>query len=257
MVYTSYEMIRDCRINTPAGWRYFVRQYTPVVRRVLTHYAGSDTQLERVLRSVGKAESELFQRLEPLPERPFVAELRQSVVAQVPLPDASLHLDLEQLTAALGTLTLVEKQVVWLETMEYGAGVSGEMLRMSPATVEKIRGRAAEAIRGQVDGWNERLLADNGPALGRAAASGGGAECLPAKAFLDVVDGRATWRGREEMERHVLGCWHCIDHFCRLSEVVELLRGVQPLTEEEAAPLDALLGIPAEKRGGWRRLFGG
>ncbi len=48
--------------------------------------------------------------------------------------------------------------------------------------------------------------------------------------------GRTTWRGRETMEQHVLRCWHCIDHFSRMVEVVELIRGVQPLTEEQAAP---------------------
>jgi hypothetical protein len=257
MIYTSYEMIRDCRANVATGWGYFLRQYVPVVRRILEHYAGTAEALESVLSSVAKPDSVLFQRLDPVPERPFVAELRQSVLAALPLADAGLPLDLEQVAAALEPFTIVEKQVAWLEGMNYSAPATGEMLRMSAATVEKIRSRAAERIRTHVDGWNADLLAKNGFALGREAASAGGKDCLPAKTFLDVIDGRATWRGREEMERHILGCWHCIDHFCRLHEVVELLRGIQPLTEEEAAPFDRLSGIVAEKRAGWRRLFGG
>ena len=257
MIYTSYEMIRDCRANTASGWRHFLRHYVPVVRRILAHYAGTEGALETELASVGKANSVLFQRLEPLPERPFVAELRQSVLAGFPCPAARLPLDLEQVAKALEPLTIVEKQAAWLEGMQYGASATGEMLRMSGATVEKIRGRAAECIRAHVEGWNTALLAENGLALGREAASARGKDCLPAKTFLDVIDGRATWRGREEMERHVLGCWHCIDHFCRLHEVVELLRGIEPLTEEEAAPFDTLLGVRTEKRGGLRRLFGG
>jgi hypothetical protein len=150
----------------------------------------------------------------------------------------------------------VEKQTAWLEGMGYSSAETGEMLRMAPATVEKIRAHAAERIRSHVDGWNVRLLADNGPELGRAATAAKTGECLPAKTFLDVVDGRMPWRGREQMEQHVLGCWHCIDHFCRLLEVVELLRRVQPLTEEEAAPFDRILGIADRKPGGWKRWFG-
>jgi hypothetical protein len=49
-----------------------------------------------------------------------------------------------------------------------------------------------------------------------------------------VIDGRATWRGREEMESHVKGCWHCLDRYCRLLEVVDVLRGSKPLPDIEA-----------------------
>ena len=257
MIYTCYEMVRDCRTNLPEGWRYFVRQYVPAIRKLMEHYGNGEARLERVLAAVHQPESSLFQVMEPAPERPFVAELRQRVVAEMDHPAPSMELALDAVAAAWEPLTLVEKQAAWLETMRYRPAETGEMLRMSAATVGKIRTRAAELIRGQVDAWNTRLLAENGPALGRAAAAAHGGDCLPAKAFLDVLDGRATWRGREQMEQHVLGCWYCIDHFCRLLEVVEVLRGIRPLTEEEAVPLDRYLGIEMVERSGWRRWFGG
>jgi hypothetical protein len=254
MIYTSYEMMRDCRSNLAVGRRHFVRQYVPTVKKMLAHY-GAENELERLLTTLSKPESLLFQA-EPVPERPFVAELRQAVMAELAAPPAELELELEALAKALESLTLVEKQVVWLEGMRYTLAETGEMLRMSPATVEKIRGRAGELIRAQVDHWNARLVSENGRTLGREAAAKGGAECLGWKTFLDIVDGRMAWLGREQMERHVHSCWHCIDHFCRLLEVVELLRGLKPLTEEEAAPFDKLLGIEAEKKTGWRKWLG-
>jgi hypothetical protein len=111
-------------------------------------------------------------------------------------------------------------------------------------------------IRGKVDAWRRTLMSDNGLALGRAAGAAKTEECLPAKAFLDILDGRTTWVGREEMERHVNSCWHCIDHFCRMLEVVEVMRGIRTLTEGEAQPWRHLLGLPeAQKRTGWKRLF--
>jgi hypothetical protein len=126
---------------------------------------------------------------------------------------------------------------------------------MAPKTVEKIRDKAGELIRGKVDAWRRDLLANNGLALGRAAAAAGGKDCLSAKIFLDVLDGRANWQGRSEMEQHVRGCWHCIDHFSRMAEVVELIRDIEPLRETEAAPFRKLLGVDAEKRPVWKRWF--
>jgi hypothetical protein len=87
MIYTSYEMIQDCRANRPEGWSYFLTNYLPVVRQFLKHYfpdrAADQSLLERVLRV------NLFQSLDPAPERTFVAELRQHVLRAVEADRAS------------------------------------------------------------------------------------------------------------------------------------------------------------------------
>ena len=260
MIYTCYEMIRDCRAGRPAGWSYFLAQYVPVVQRFLKHYfpeRESGALIERVLVELYQPESSLFQSLDPAPERAFVAELRQRVVSVVEGGSASatpdIPIDIEALGAALEPLTLTEKLVIWFETMRYGDADAGRMLRMSPETAEKIRARGAELIRAGVDSWRSTLLADNGTLLGRAATAMSTEDCVPAKTFLDVIDGRATWRGREEMERHVKGCWHCLDRYCRLLEVVDVLRGSKPLAEAEAAGYRRLLGIEIPKRSFWKR----
>ncbi len=258
MIYTCYEMARDCRADRAEGWSYFVSNYVPVVRNLVSHYGTDDgALLDRVLVGIRKPESSLFQTLEPVPERWFLAELRQKVLAELDSPAAEIGIDLETVASALEPLTMVEKQAAWTESMRYRPEQAGPMLRMAPQTVQKIRDRAAELIRGKVDSWRRTLLADNGSPLGRAAAATGGKECLSPKTFLDILDGRMTWQGREQLERHVTGCWHCIDHLCRMVEIVELLRGIQPLTEPEAAPYHALLGIQPQKRSAWKRLLGG
>jgi hypothetical protein len=256
MIYTCYEMIRDCRAGRAEGWSYFVAHYVPVARKLLAHYgAGLDGEavLKRVLLAVRQPEDSLFQSLDPAPERWFLAQLRQKVVAELAPPAAAIGLDLDTVAGALEPLTLVEKQTVWLETMLYPPDQAGVLLRMAPSTVERIRAKAADLIRGKADSWSSTLLAANGFALGRAAAAAAEAECLPPKPFLDLLDGRTTWRGRDEMERHVTRCWHCIDHYCRLVEVVELQRGNQPLTDAEAEPFGNLLGIAPKRRPLWKR----
>jgi hypothetical protein len=115
----------------------------------------------------------------------------------------------------------------------------------------------ADLIRGKVDSWSKTILAENGRALGRTAAAAAGEDCLPPKTFLDMLDGRTTWQGRAELERHVTRCFHCIDHFCRLVEVDEVLRGNQPLSEAEAAPMCQMLGLSGGNRPAWKRWLAG
>ncbi|HWB85460.1 MAG TPA: hypothetical protein VG675_15055 [Bryobacteraceae bacterium] len=265
MIYTCYEMVRDCRANQAEGWSYFVVNYVPAIRKLLTHYyperAGDSELLGRVLLRLRDPQSSLFQSLEPAPERWFLAELRQALLAAVESDTATaapeIVIDLETLSAALDRLTVVEKQVTWLETMRYSPAETASMLRMDAKTVEKIRSKAAQLIREKADNWRSTLLADNAASLRQSAGASHSKDCLPAKAFLDVLDGRTTWRGREEMEQHAIRCWYCVDHFCRIAEVVELLRGLHPLSEAEAAPLRSLLGVQVEKPPAWKRWLRG
>lgn len=256
MIYTCYEMLADCRAGKPEGWRFLIANYVPVLRKLVGHYAPADPELtERVLMAIRKPGAGIFETLEPSPERWFLAELRQRTIAALPPAEPEIDLTLETVAEALEPTSLTEKQTAWIETMHYSHETTGKMLRMAPKTVEKMREKAAGLIRGKVDTWSRTMLADNGPALGRAAASGKTKDCLDAKTFLDVLDGRTTWRGREELERHVNRCWHCIDHFCRMAEIVEVLRGLQPLTPEEAAPWEKMLEVQPAKKPVWKRLL--
>jgi hypothetical protein len=257
VIYTCFDMVRDCRADRPEGWSYFVLQYTPVIRRILAHYAADDPhRVERVLRESRSPQSSLFQSVDPSPERWFVAELRQQILAGLESPQPEIALDLDTVAQALEPLTVVEKLVVWTDTMRYDAAATGSMLRMSPETVAKIRDRASELIRGKADSWRSGILLENGPALGRAAAASGTKDCFTSKVFLDILDGQTSWSGRESTERHVTACWRCVDHFCRMAEVIHLMRGLQPLSVEEAAPLLEALGIRREKPPLWKRWLG-
>ena len=162
MIYTCHEMIRDCRDGRAEGYRYFVAAYVPVIRKLMAHYQASEAPgaaVERVLLAIRRPESGRFQSLEPAPERHFAAHLPQKVLEQLP-PDGSAAIDLETVAAALEPLTLVEKQATWLETMRYLPAETASFLRMAPPTVEEIRYKAADLVRGKVDSWSCTILAD-------------------------------------------------------------------------------------------------
>jgi hypothetical protein len=263
MVYTCFEMIRDCRADRPAGWSYFITSYVPVIRKLIQHYrpdrGGNIDDVLLAIRKPGAPSASLFASVSPAPEREFLADLRQQVLdildVQSPLPEPEILIDLESLTTALEPLTLLEKQAAWLETMSYGPAEAGAMLRGGAAAIEKMRENAAARIRAKLDSWRITILSENGRQLGRAAAATGTSQCLASKSFVDLLDGRTTWHGREDLERHVRTCWHCIDHYCRLLEAAELARRNRPLTEPEALPFRTLLGVTTEKPPAWKRLF--
>lgn len=257
MIYTCYEMARDCRAGKVEGWAYFIAHYVPAIRKIIHRYKIQDRSAEDVVAALYKG-CKLFESEEAVPERWFLVALRQAVMSQIPVRSVSLPLDLDTVAAALEPLTVVEKSAAWLESMHYTPAEIGAMMRMAPSTVEKIRSRAGELLRGQSDAWRSTILEDNGLSLGQAAAGAGGKECLPPRDFADILEGRTTWPQRDRMTRHVTACWHCIDHFCRMIEAGDLLRGAPPLSAEESAPYFRRLGIaPPGQKPVWKRLFGG
>ena len=147
MIYTCYEMVRDCRANLPEGWTHLIQNYVPVIRKTVAHYAPGSAPdpavVERVLLTVRKPDAAILQSTEP-EERWFVSQLRQMVLAEMPSPAAEIELDLTTVAAAFEPLTMTEQQAAWLETMRYDPADAGPMLRVSAETVEKVRARAAD-----------------------------------------------------------------------------------------------------------------
>lgn len=263
-IYTCLDMIRDCRENKPEGWRYLVTRYVPVMRYLLArYYAGrsADTKLlERVLLQLRQANSTLFAAPGPGTEREFVAAMRQKFLEGVELDKASagaeIPLELETMTTALEPLTATEKQMLWFQSMAYDAESTAKLMNLEPSTIQKVRERSDELLRGNMDQWKPGLAAANGLVLGLEAARAGTKDCLPAKAYLDTIDGRITWSRKQDYEYHVARCWHCVDHFARIREADYALRVTKPLTAEECVPWFELLGVPEEKkRPLWQKMF--
>jgi hypothetical protein len=245
-------MVSDCRASKREGWSFFAHEYWPVVRALKTRYFPLG---ELDVRAICAGGASLFDK--PAPEREFVAKLRQHVMAICAPPAAGEPaIDLETLTAALAGFSPLERQAVWMATMRYDVPEAAPILRMDQKTVESARERALEALRQRADNWSRDVLERDGRALGVAAEAASGEECIAARAFLDLLDGKMTWQRRTDIEFHLNQCWHCVDHLCRLREADELLRHKTTESEENRAALLTTLGFPAEpkKRGLWRRM---
>jgi hypothetical protein len=251
-------MIDDCRAGKPEGWRYLITYYVPVVRWLLAHYypdrASDLTLIERVL-LVLKQPSHPLYTASHVTERQFVAALRQEVVAAVEADRAStapeVGLDLDTLTTALEPLTAMERQFVWLESMGWSHEDSARMINIEATTIDAARARAGDLLRQNLDRWHKGLIAANGLGLGRLAAAARTERCLEPRSFLDAIDGRITWSRKKDLEFHLLRCWHCVDHFCRIREADFALRENKPLTEAESQPFRKLLDVvlPPRRKG--------
>lgn len=246
-------MIRDCRDNRPEGWTYLVTRYVPVMRRLLAQYFEARPGLiERMLEQLCNPQSSLWAPPGHAEERIFVAALRQELLRLVELDKASaapsIELDLDTLTQALASFTVIERQYVWLESMGYSNEVTAEMMNLDVTSAEAARAKADEALRSVLDRWKRGLVAENGLSLGRMATAARGDRCLPPKAFLDTLDGRITWQRKKDYEFHLQQCWFCIDHFCRIREADFLINKSKPITDDEAAPILANLGITPPKK---------
>jgi len=114
MVYTGFEMMRDCRADSPEGWRYFAANYVPLIRKFLTHYAGSTRSWSLSCSRSASPMPPCSNRRDPAPERWFIAQMRQAVLAQIDAPETDIPLDLATVAEALAPLTMVEKQAAWL-----------------------------------------------------------------------------------------------------------------------------------------------
>lgn len=252
-VYTTYEMIADCRAGQAEGWRWFARNFVPPLRVLLAHYAGGDPEpaLARLLAAVRPE----IGGWEPAPLRELVAGLRPKLLEAARYEAARHDVEMEEVEAALAPLTVAERQMVWLETMGYEAADAARLMRASPETVGGVRSRAAELLRARLDHWTITLLRDCGAALGEAARRRQPAEPVAAHDYLDILDGRVTWQRRVEIERSLEASWFEIDHACRIREADDAASRAGPLSEAEAGLYYRLLGVEAARPPLWRRLF--
>lgn len=247
-------MIRDCRDNRPAGWSYLIATYSRVIHEFTRHYAIA-APLDTIFKGLHQPALPLYAAPGPRTEREFVTMLRQHVIAHHAPQPAPAPLDLDLLTTALEPFSATERQFLWLDALGYSSEATAKMLNLEATTVQGARDRGDEALRAHLDRWTKGLLRTHGAALSAMAFTAPTTACLPPNAFLDMIDGRLTWSKKRDYEFHLVKCWYCVDHFCRMREADFTLLAAQPLPETGLARLRQLLQVPEEKKGLLQRLF--
>ena len=248
-IYTSYEMISDCRSGKPEGWLFMVRQFVPPLRWLLARYGQGEAELRSLLLELKNGG---IQRFQPVVHREFVAALRpEPILPGVP------PFELSQLSEAMLEVPVLERQNLWFETMRYDIPLSAKLLRQSAETTQAARERMLELLRSKLDSWSRTMLHDHGPALGVAARAEKPAEPVPFRHYLDIIDGRMTWQNRVGVERALTDSWYEVDHFCRVREADASITETTPYEEKDPAaqPYLDLLGVQPPKPSLFKRIL--
>jgi hypothetical protein len=246
-VYTCFDMVADCKAGKSEGWIHLVRTFVPALRWFASHYNLDEDTVPRSLLAI----RDEIHNWEPMTDREIAAKLRPE------LPLVHSRLDLAVLAGAFEPFTLVERQLVWLETMGYDAVKAARLMRMSEQTATKIRERASDFLRAKLDDWSQTLLRDNGVSLGSQARAAMPDEAVPFHHYIEMIDGRLTWQVRSDVERKLEASWHEIDHFCRIREADAAMRESTPLTRAEADGYLDVFGLKPRRQPLWKRVFAG
>jgi hypothetical protein len=263
---TCAGMVQQCAALEDSGWRAFIFEYLPFAGALLDRYGPQLASrrgglLREVLLRARDGQAAFFRDYRGQSEREFLLHLREMVLsvleeAEPVAPPPAVLLDWDAFAAALGPLTALEKQAVWMEVLNPRETEAALMLRMDERSLASAREKSQQALRSACDRWSADLLLQNRGRLARRARTLAASGCVETRLLLRSLDGQITWRDRAELERHLEQCWHCVDRLCRLREVLRLSRQVAPLTAAEAQPYCQAIGLAAVPESRWKRWLG-
>lgn len=242
-VYTCYDMVADCQAAKPEGWMFFAQRIVPALRLMARHYNLGEDAVRRFV-----TKPDLLRDAVPMPERELLTHQREALLSAGGYAGGKAGtLELETVAEAFAELTLVERQIAWLDTFEYSTAEAAWLLRASEETAAKARAKAGDALRAKLDSWTATMLRDNGSLLGAEARATKPAEASSLRICYDLIDGRLTWRDRADFDHRLQESWWEIDQLCRAREADEALRASKNLTEDEAFEFLSSLKLPGRK----------
>ena len=250
-------MAEDCSRGERLGWEEFIREYAPCARVLLSHYFPAlapevDEHVAAVFRRARAANNHFFAGLKFANEREFACAFRDFVfaygreAARLPAPELSL----DNVRAMMKDLPVVEQQMLWLFMRGFQVEQISPILMNADATAHKVERIAGERLRTLLPDASPDALVVSARALMEQAEKRRTDDCLPLKTFNNIVNGQITWRERDAAEKHVAGCFYCLDRFTTFQEVVRMLKDQQPAPEVEVERIAAQLDLPKKNKAG-------
>ncbi len=250
-------MAEDCARGERLGWEEFVRNYSGIARNLLAHYFPAivpeiEDHVITVFRRARSNNNGFFQGLQFVNEREFAVAFRDFVfaygreVARLPVPQISL----EQARSVFRDMPVVEQQVLWLLMRGFAPEQIAPILMNAEATARSVKENADQRVRAIVPDASPDALVLSARSLMEAAEHAKTDSCLPLKTFNNIVNGQISWRERDVAEKHVAGCFYCLDRFTTFQEMVRQLKDQQPASEAETEKLLSHLDLPAKRKTG-------
>ena len=260
---TVFLMKEECARGERQGWQEFVRDHTPLAKRLLQQYFPTlapemDMHLRAVFGRARANQNEWFRNVSFTNEREFLMAFRQFVfaygreTARVPVPQLSL----DQVREIMKDLPVTEREMLWLFIKGYTAPQIARMMSDAENTAEKVKSIADERLKQLLPATTPDAFSISARVLMEEAEKTKSEQCVALKTFNNIVNGQITWRERELAEEHIRDCFNCLDRFTAFQEMIRLRKDAKPLEEAEVEPILEQLHLPPAKgKGVLARLF--
>ena len=259
---TFHKTLAGCEEGSRAAWQGFVASYTPTLLRLLSVYApacNEERQKQVCQESLRLLCADNFRRLRTLDhqsERECIVHLRAFLLetganqldpaadnrnAPEPTPDTVKDL--------LKGLPLIHQLVLFLKLAGYSDGTLEGILRITPTMaqsgLQRLQQKYTVILKRERDGglWPAAWMN-----LLRHAWAEGTDACPPLRQFVRILDGQTDWNEKESVEKHTVGCLHCLERWAALREVTHWLRVTTPLPADHVDVLLSDLPVKAERR---------
>ncbi len=250
-------MAEDCARGERLGWEEFVRDYSGMARGLLAHYFPAlapeiEDHVVAVFRRARASQNSFFQNLKFANEREFAFAYRDFVfaygreVARLPVPQVSI----EQARGIMQDMPPVEQQVLWLLMRGFSEEQIAPILMHAEATAHSVKQKADERLRTIVPNASPDALVLSARALMEAAEQAKSEACLPLKTFNNIVNGQISWRERDVAEKHIAGCFYCLDRFTTFQEIIREMKDRKAASGAEIERIVEKLDLPVKRKTG-------
>jgi hypothetical protein len=157
----------------------------------------------------------------------------------------------DTVTALLKGLPLIHQEILLLKLAGYSDRSLEKLLRVTPAvaqkSLERLKVDYSIVLHRDQDGglwpasWSEVM---------RRAGAAKNEGCAPLRQLVRILDGQVSWYDKNQVERHMAGCLHCLECWTALREIHYWRREAKPCLPAELELLLSCLPLQSPGRAG-------
>jgi hypothetical protein len=267
-----HKVLPACEEGSVEAWQAFLGDYSPAIYELFRVYLPltreeQDQFWRAALVALTGSNFERLRGFEHQAEREFLVDLRAFVLDRAltqldPSMDATLppQPTVETLAELLKGLPLLHQEIVFLTLAGYSHASLEKLLRITPTVAQQGLERLKTQYAPLLSRSEDRCLWPAGwTGLTRSLRAAQQENCASLRQLIRILDGQVSWYDKSPVEEHRSACFHCLELWTSLLEVVHWKRQARPWAPAQFEPFLACLPLragPKSRRSVFARLFG-